>query len=238
MAYENFLPPNYTEEDPDSTITVSSTAITHANSKIESKSHVVADKGVDHFDEDFTHQFECLIEDISGAASSLPFWAVANALGSGWLHIYTSTEIAFFYATATLFRLRAYHSGLQDGLDSSAFGAISGTLYFITIIRDDDGGSGNGSFTAYIRTGSHEGTLKDTLVINLASKYNYRYLYGYISQGPGDASTADGFTRNLNINEANDAFVKIMTTLYTGVEKINTAAKSTIAKIFNIPTSV
>jgi hypothetical protein len=79
---------------------------------------------------------------------------------------------------------------------------VLGTEYFITFMRNDAGGTSNkGLLTAYIRTGSHLGTLVDTLIVNCQIQQNWRYVNAIISHDANPADTWTGNIKNLNLNE-------------------------------------
>ncbi len=136
--------------------------------------------------------------------------------------------ITVFQGTNTNLALGIVEEGSST---TDEFNHTTGTTYYCTVVRTYS----TNVYTMYVRTGSHVGTLVDTLVVTAAAAYDFRYCYGAQSLDVG-TGTIDGFIQNLNLNEASDAFVKIITVAYATVEKINTVSKSTIAKIFNVST--
>ncbi len=213
MANENFLPPNYTEEDPTGAIAVDTNIITMTllDNQI---AYVYKDANINHFSEDFTHQFE-------GRAD----FTVDT---SWWFPYLLSNSISEFRAIQTdgngvavgpRFRrdVGVGQQIIQFILEDPATvsdvmpNAVAGTLYFFTIDRDDDAGvNSKGLYTLYVRTGSHTGTLVDTLVLSVSaggSKIDFRYVYGVcaINQS-GFPNGLSGISQNLNLNEAVAAF--------------------------------
>ncbi len=232
MALEDFT--TYTEVDPNNSFTVTSNLVDISGLNGDDDQRVYKDHGVNHFSEDFTHQFEC------------DFWNTSNQERIIYYQLCNDLDDFLDIDTANGDALAFVHIGsphlqfiMVDGaaLEFDTFSSAQiNTRYFITLIRDDDGGTSNaGLYTAYIRTGSHEGTLVDTLVFESANQYDWRYVFSPAGYGTG-AGPVDGSIRDLNLNESADAFVKIITVAYATVEKINTVSKSTIAKIFNVST--
>jgi hypothetical protein len=83
------------------------------------------------------------------------------------------------------------------------YSASSGTTYYITLSRDDDGGENStGQVTAEIRTGSHTGTLQETLTVDCAAgeQNDFQYLYVPSCYDDGASQSSDGFIRNLDVN--------------------------------------
>lgn len=238
MANEDFT--TYTEEDPLTKITITSSKVSWVSLDRNDVSYVYKDAGVNHFDGDFTHQFETMeITGTENGAFLYPYAVhnnvgdfnntVVDGIGLGLAYL-SSTPRIYFY----LFENGSFNSDMSVTL-------LLDTLYYITVIRDDDGGANStGQYTVYIRTGSHEGTLIDTLVEDCSAgeQNDLRYIYSIATSGVGSGVPAgDGYSQNLDLNESvPDAFVKIITVAYATVEKINTVSKSTIAKIFNVST--
>jgi len=199
MAYEDFT--TYTEVDPGNDITLTSSATSWDDLVKGSESYVYKDYGVDHFSGDFTHSFEMV--HVNPTGSVLPvFWLLSNYLDD-WKGLRDAgrddMSLSWF---GGILRLGICNGGNFRHDDSVLLS--EGTPYFITITRDDDGGvNGTGRLTAYIRTGSHAGTLVDTLQIDaLAGEQNdYRYLYSLNTYKDTLTVTSDGYVADLDIGE-------------------------------------
>jgi hypothetical protein len=234
MAYEDYT--TFTELDPTSDITVeSATKISFEDLTQSGGYRVFKDYTADHFDGDFTHQFEVQFSDNVSSCSVYP-WTVANVLNTGSGIIGTPGEYAacFLIAGSLDFYLRLIEDGSipQDSWPD----AVESTTYYITIDRDDDGGVNSaGRYTMYIRTGSHEGALQDTLVVDaeVGGQKDYRYLYALEDHGAGGGSI-DGFVQNLDINEVTDNISKVMGIPLASIAKIGGIAIADINKVMGI----
>src|SRR3972149_712527 len=80
MAVENFT--TYTEVDPNSRITVTSTKVSAAGLKRNESAYVYSDKGVNHFSADWGHLLTAddLLH-LAGQDGIVEIWAVANDIG-------------------------------------------------------------------------------------------------------------------------------------------------------------
>jgi hypothetical protein len=226
MAFENFT--TFTETDPNSHITVDSAAkVSYTLFGLTESGRLFVDKGLNHFSADFTHQFEVTWS--SGAAASTVMWQymLSSTIGTVVTLRASGTDdyIGFLCYNGDFF-IEFLHNGTQYA-DSWAGPVVQGTLYFITIVRDDDGGANNtGRYTCYIRTGSHVGTLVDTLVVDapVGGQDDFQYLYGVNGHGAASGgNSGNGFTQNLELNEG--AYL---------ISKIGAVAIETIAKVFGV----
>ena len=152
MAYEDFT--TFTEVDEGSDITInSSTNISWAELKTRRETgYVYKDKGIDHFNGDFTHEFECefMRADIYNLVA---WWLVSDGLGDRYDLVLANKNFASFemYGDNEEFRLKVCEGGAFSGDTWAAPGPQLDTWYFITIVRDDDGGANStGRYTAYI----------------------------------------------------------------------------------------
>lgn len=237
MAYENFT--TYTEVDTASKITVdSATKVSWLGIYTRTPSedgYLYKDKGVDHFNGDFTHKFEMQFVN-AGNLSCPNYWMLANTIGdSGDICDAGGDAYTFFaYDDTESIYLRIFENGSTVGDDSWATpGPQASTTYFVEIVRDDDGGANStGRLTAYIRTGSHTGALQDTLVADCSAgeQNDFRYIYAFATASVSLDGLATGFTQNLDIGEAPPGWTGKLNGI-TNPAKINGVAVANIAKV-------
>lgn len=217
MPNEDFT--TYTETDPASDLTVTASKITVDTMARNVSSWLVYDFGVNFFNKDFIFQFTVSNTAWDQYGMCILFMlANANAdfqnVKSGDLLLFESVNNAG--TTSHVWRIREFDSGTEYSdsyVDSMAAPPIT---RYITLSRDYDGGGGNGQLIAQIRSGSHTGTLLDTLTLNLHSQVDFRYLIVCSSNNTGDAGWLwSGYLENLSFSGT------ICWGHDTGVEEIN-----------------
>ena len=199
MTVEDFL--LYTEEDPLSNISKTSTRITFADLRRGTVAHVHYDKGDAYFDGDF----EILLTVRLSEAQS-------EALEFGWA---LTNDVANFKAIAdankSAFGLRWYHTGvklnlegieLDDGYEYSAIEAYeisTNTTYYLKIVRDESVGA-YGTLYFYIYSDPDRNNLLATMTATLHSpKKDFRHLFGLESHADGGTQESSGYIENLEI---------------------------------------
>jgi len=203
MSYEDFT--TYTETDPNSRITKTSSKVTWTALTSGEKAWVAKFMGNDYFNGDFIHQFECEFSDPVWPAPSI-FWTVAD--GPGFRDRANSSlnwYISFAWDDTILgagFHLKC-HRWADGPTDYDVWeGAVASTRYYVTIQHDWDGGvNGTGRTTAWIRTGSHSGTLRATLSVDrgVGGQLAMDYIYACQTQDDEDEGYVSGFTENLDL---------------------------------------
>lgn len=201
--YEDFT--TYTETDPGGTVTVTAPKVSWDDLDRSTETHVIGDYGVDHFNEDFTHNFEFQWSDKQGNGASPWFWVLANVEKDITAILNDGDDAIAINKLSSDHRFYLYHieDGSASNSDLTDFNAVEGTTYFFTCTRDYDGGSNNtGLYTVDIRVGSHEGPLVDTISVEagVGEQNDYRYLYA-VDTAESSTGTSDGFFQNLDINE-------------------------------------
>lgn len=204
MANEDFT--TYTETDPNSHISKTSSKVTWTGLSNDEDAYVYKDKDVDHFNGDFVHQFEIEFSGVSGTPIGV-HWAVANLVNDreairlggnmiGFSWEYTAAHGYGFH----LFCLDGEIVGYDwDGWDAES----PSTKYYITIQHDWDGGvNSTGRTTAWIRTGSQSGVLQATLIVDRGedAAATFRYIYACQSCDKEMSTGINGFTENLNLS--------------------------------------
>lgn len=250
MANENFN--TYTEVNPGGKITsVTPTRVTYVDARRDDVDRIYKDFGETFFNRNLTHQYEIYFE--NGTQFGLIFnWMLTNSTDDYGTIVAASGDLVAVYA---------YHNGGSNysiRILMSSNGAITqdnsieisaSTLYYITVNRDYDGGVNNtGRYTVSIRTGSHAGTLVDTLILDspVGEQNSYRYLFAGCAPGLSTQTSKelDMYVQNLNLNlqAAVDPYENFLTynradpggnivTTSTKVEAENLAAADGVAYV-------
>jgi len=239
MAYENFS--SYTEVDEGTNVTVATNKVSWVDLDRDETSYLYKDKGANYFDGDFTHQFECQCSGRDAGNPLFAYWVLANDIGNLKTLVDAAVDyIEFHYryddTNGNLFHLYVVQGGVGITYDTYD-GPTDNTTYYITIERDDDGGAnGTGQIKAYIRTGSHSGTLVDTLSADCAAgeQNDYRYIYALCSYDTASAGEdASGYTERLDLtpNTIKPSTLAMTATLHapTVAFPIQTALPATLA---------
>ena len=164
--------------------------------------HIYKDYGADYFDT-FTHRFDFQVNSVVDSVVWYP-WAVANSVthGGAW----GGTDAVAVYWYAERIGLANYKSPSYD----TWLGPSTGVRYYVTVKRV------GATVTAYIRTGSHYGTLEATLTVTLpVSAMKYQYLFVSNSH-TSYAGSISGSSANYYF----DGFPKILLKNPSGQQKI------------------
>jgi hypothetical protein len=169
MVYEDFT--TYTEVDVAADrIQRTANHVDHKAYRNES-TYLYKDKGANFFG-NFTHRLEAT-SDFATASCWGVVWMLANSVKNlkAVVSAYETAVALFFYRLATYYELRLYetYGGVEFWDDSVALSA--NTKYYLTVKKN------NTSFSCEIRTGSHTGTLVDTLALTLQANHTFRYIY-------------------------------------------------------------
>jgi hypothetical protein len=198
MANEDFT--TYTEVDPGDDITVAANTITLTLLPRNVSSYVYKDHGVDFFNGDFTHEIEW--EQTNENNGTCSVWDIANALGDFRDLGLAGEDHILCYVNFNRIRIAVIENGANTNEDPSDVIA-DGTNYFLTIDRDDDGGTNStGLMTVTIRTVSHVGPILDTITSESAvgEQNDFRYSLHSQTSNSGGAQTISGIIRNFDTN--------------------------------------
>jgi len=199
----------YTETDPNSHITKTSSKISFAGLTRNEDAYVYKDFTANYFNGSFTHYVTVYFQDTGGDNNVAVNWQLTNDIddyyglisgGKSFLAVVTQK-----YGTALYMYLRE-----QDGAnyyqDSNTALSLD-TPYYLTITRDEDTGT-YGTMYCYIYSDSTRETLVDTLTVALhTSKKDFRYLFGLNTYNDADANAGTGYTENLIL--ASETYGKI-----------------------------
>jgi hypothetical protein len=199
MAIEDFSA--YTEVDPGDDIVKTETRITWTNLPRNLTSLVYDDKGVDHFDGNFTHLITvCLTAtDIWGFTVC---WMLANEVndyqsiddGGGDLLAVSLNESSG--GTDYRIFLRDVCAGALS--HDNWNGVVLNTPYYLKIKRDESVGE-FGTLYCYIYSDRERTDLLATLTVPLDEKEDYRYVYGCSSNRNGTAFCQTAYSENLDL---------------------------------------
>jgi hypothetical protein len=177
----------YTETDPNTHISKAATQIDF-DAYMNEDAYVYKDFGADYFTTYFDHIFEVTVQtDPITASACLGIWAVANDVDdyvglAGGVRNNLGMAIKDDGGVAPYFELREINGGAATTDTSSEI--TEGTTYTIWIKRRA------GNVKAYIYTGGLDGTLFDTLDVDMAGASNtFRYLYGCLTYNDGTGVT-------------------------------------------------
>lgn len=201
VALEDFT--TYSEEsDPGDDFTVAANTITSTNLSRGSDSWLADDKGVDHFDGDFTHLVTVTQTSSYTDNAEYHFWALANTADSSHDIDLASGSMLFAEILNVGGTLRIYAVEIDSG-DFYTGGAITisdDTPYYCEIERDETVGT-YGTFYVRAYSDSDRTTLVGTSSIALhSSKKDYRYIYGLQTKNEGSAVWS-GTTQDLDLQE-------------------------------------
>lgn len=196
MTIENFN--LWVENDPDNRISTNvsgSDAIMAALQNAET-GLLTDDKGINFFDNDFTHKFKLNISSGSGLAG---WWCVANGLDPYTVLDNTEDFLHFHNGGGGGAPVVAIAERFSGGVINDVSGNLAtNTDYWITIIRDESVGS-FGSLTCIIYSDSARTVIVDTIAILLSAKLNLRYIYAIQSRGSAGTTITSSILSDLDL---------------------------------------
>jgi len=210
MAYEDFT--GYTELDPATYISKTSTQITYTSLPRGVDAWVYKDKGAAHFDGDFEHWVD-IQADTADGSGPVGLWTLSNYVDD-WKylrdnnkdHLNLNWYRAYNIGKETTATLRLWESdGVNEYLDTS-IDLNPDTWYYLKIKRDENVGT-YGTLYCYIYPTSQDridGTnVVDTLTLTLhSSKKDFRYIFPLLSYNSGSGYEQSGLVANLDLKEA------------------------------------
>lgn len=209
IVYEDFT--TYTEVDEGGNVNVTTNRVLWIDLDLDETSRVFSDKGVDFFDGDFTHKFECQVSGRDAGTPLFAYWGIANEVANLPSMIIADEDLMYFtYAfdpvLGNIFVLSICEDG-EETIDTFD-GPTDSVTYFVTIERDDDGGANStGQTTADIHTGDYHpnGVHEDLLSVDsgVGEQNDFRYIYALWSFDVEIADNdASGFTERLILDPA------------------------------------
>ena len=196
MAIEDFT--TYIEVDSGSSLTVTSSTITGSTVTRTEDALVYKDKGVNHFDGDFTHLIDLNTSSVASFALAVS-WALTNDIDDLKALLDGNKDFIYIqHQVGTQYLLSERFSG-STFFDFATL--TDGQTYYVTINRDESI-IPHGQLSCFIYSDSGRTTLVDTLLLALHAKLDFRYVYGIMSFNDGNAGSTDITISNLNLQEA------------------------------------
>jgi hypothetical protein len=183
----------YTRVAPTTNLTVTANRIVFNDVERQNPALVWADKGAGFFSGDFTHQVEFSITAHESNGAIYP-WALTNQVRN--IGDVTNGVYILCYDNAGTGQIyfEEYTDGAPaDSSDGTSLAYSLSTTYYLTITRV------GAVYTCTIRTGSHEGTVVDTLTFT-SSAVAFRYIYGMSTNLFRSAVAMTGQIDNLNLS--------------------------------------
>ena len=203
MALENFT--TYTETDPNARIAVTASRITSTLLTRDEDAYVYADKGVNYFAGNFTH--ELTVRVTGGAVSGtmgMVAWAITNDIDD-YQGLGTLSKSGLFVLLGRNFDATPYFQATErdSGTEYSSATPYTGVIntdYYLKIVRDETVGT-YGTFYCYIYSDVGRTTLVATLSVTLhTSKKDFRYIFGALSSDTNEpATTISAYSEALEI---------------------------------------
>lgn len=206
--YEDFQN-DYTEVDGGSvTYTRTTTRCTWATLSRNEHSWVYYDFGANHFSGDFEFWFEIYIDASTGHGSWGGIIALTNDLDAedDIVAANGNTQFAAWYdSTVSGNNVFTYEIDGGDEYAETGWHPNLDTLYYCTLTRDDDGGTGSGLLLLQAYASAADRTADDNELtgysgISLKNQIDYRYLLvGWARDDGKYEETWDGYIENLEI---------------------------------------
>jgi hypothetical protein len=156
------------------------------------------DYGAAYFNTDFTFRFVILMENSAETSMPVHYFILGNELDDADSHTdRISLRGGWTTGTSEYYILLGIRENAATADSDNTIGTYvvaASTPYYITVTRN----KATDTYTAYIRTGSHTGTLRDTLSATCTDCDDFRYLYAINNEN--NASTGydiDGYIENM-----------------------------------------
>ncbi len=197
-ATENFT--TYTEEDPNTHITVTASRVTVTGLLRSEDAWVVKDKTAGHFDGDFEHLITVYIDAGGGDGGQNTVWGLANLVDDYFGIDASNGDMlsVWMYSVANpTIRMEEMVAGTRYTVDQ----AVSlDTLYYLKIVRDETVGT-YGTIYSYIYSDAARTNLLQTLTLTLHEKEDFRYIYAAQTGNSAQAFSITGYCENLDLQE-------------------------------------
>ena len=191
--YEDFT--TYTESDPQSAITVTSTNVSWVNLDRDGSSRVYKDYGSGHFG-DLEHLITVCADGTVYHGDALGHWGLYN-VDDADMTDYPALRVNLNYYTGSNYRI--YLVEVDDG-GSGQFDYTTtiswGDEKYLTIDRDGS------DFDCYIYNNAARDDLFDTLTLSSCTETTMRYCYVLVPQGASRNTDFDGWSAHLDLQEA------------------------------------
>lgn len=194
----------YTEVDPNTHMTVTSTAATVINSDRNEDMYLYDDKGINHFSGDYEHLLDLKVTANDDGSAYYPY-NLANLIDDGKGIIDASGDfigiIQSFPTSSMKLFIRECDGGTiyEDSYENSTFIDV---IFYLKIKRDEAVGT-YGTIYCYIYSNPGRTTLLDTVSVALhTSKKDFRYAYLQQTNNTGSALKWSSVASNFDLQEA------------------------------------
>ena len=186
----------YTEVDPSTYFAVTGDTITVTLLPRNVDAYIYKDFGVDNFSGNFTHEIE--ISTTTSGVEIAYVWMLANLVDdSKGIDDASGDFLGLYFYENDIILVECDGGTTYTASDYNI--STDGTVYYITIVRDEDVGT-YGTIYAYIYSDAAKTTLLATRSIALhSSKKDFRYLYGVNSYNSGAVQARSCVISNLSI---------------------------------------
>ena len=196
----------YTELDPGDHVAIDGTGYIATvtglpNSDIGGVDTLLSkDKGADHFAGNFTHLFELTLDAYSANLAAAAAYQTAIEVEDNQDNADTAgvTLLVSVWPRRQIWIVHR-EAGVSVDSDFWDFGALA-TPYYISYERSGE------NVTCLIYTGSHGGTLKDTLTMLDTDAVARRYVFAMQNRDQGGVLTFDFTVANLDLQEVSPAY--------------------------------
>ena len=199
--YEDFSS-GYTETDPNSDITISTTNLTIDSMIMDVDAYVYKDFTAGHFGDTVDHDFECKVTGRTVASYSVgTVWALTNVVNDGYYWYANNSQAVhcwFYWTTTPVYRL--YLRDCENGgTDQDFYTCLVNTWYYCTASRNAT------SMSILIYSDSGRTSLLDTITVTLAAGRTYRYFMACNSYDIGTTATMSWVSDYYDLHEASSS---------------------------------
>ncbi|KKM74742.1 hypothetical protein LCGC14_1397280 [marine sediment metagenome] len=234
MAVENFT--TYTEVDPNSKITVTSSKTSWATLRRNESAYVYIDKGVNYFGGDFTIYLTYNQTGGVGNSGAGQCWTLANLVNDAQSIITANDDYLSILCTVGV--LKAIQLEECDGgtlyYSAADYDITEGTDYYLKIVRDEAVGT-YGTLYLYTYSDAARTTLLNTQSITLhSSTKDFRYLYAVQSRNTGESGIYfTGYSENLEVvyNVASTTAPAVTTQAVTNKDKTTATGNGNVTSL-------
>jgi hypothetical protein len=186
----------FTEVDPNSSISVTSSRATVSNLSRNESAYLYKDFGSGYFSSDLSVNFDVVVS----AGSNGGLWTMigfSNTLGSN--NLWADAIYANYFSTGNVLRAIEINS---SSFFTDTYPISLGTTYYCRLVRDESIGA-NGTLYVYVATSSanrNSGTWIDTMSVALKDKEDFRYFYATASfNTTSPTALVSGYVENIEI---------------------------------------
>lgn len=180
----------FTEYDPSSVLTVTTSRVTFAGARLQHYYHVVKDYGADHFN-GLSAYFTLRINTIASGGHAIVL-AFANAVGDSRTWGSDCVWVAMYRTDGGSYQIRFARG---DAAEEVRYAASSSTTYYCHLSR----AAGSTTAYLYIYSNPERTVLLNTLVLTGLGAAKYRYMYVAASRYYATSAAVNGYGESYQI---------------------------------------